>query len=163
MKNIFRYLIIASVILGINACEESEESSYPFVGDWTNTREVDGKTFKENLTLTENSFDELVKFKLLPMIYIDVLGAKGGLTSTANTLILNVETVGVAEMEETGSFGQMQWYTIESEEFAVIADSIGGAIITCEYEVIDNKLTLKKDLDGDGIYSEEETNIYTRK
>lgn len=163
MKNIPGYLIIALVVFSINACDEGENGNYPFVGEWTNTREVDDKTFKENLTLTEDSFDELVKFKLLPMIYIDVLGAKGGLTSTGNTLILTVETVGVAEVEEAGSFGQMQWYTIESEEFATIADSIGGTIITCEYEVIDDKLTLKKDLDGDGNYSEEETNIYTRK
>jgi len=159
----FKYIpiVIITFIIGLFACEEKDDSA-SFVGTWTSTRVEDGKTLKDNLTLTEGSFDELIKFKLLPTIFIDVLGAKGSLAYTGSTLILTIETVGIAEVDDIGNFGQMNWYTIESEEFSTAVDQFGGKTVNCEYEVNGDKMTLKKDIDEDKKYSEDEINEYTR-
>jgi hypothetical protein len=135
------------------SCENKKEEP-PFVGTWLTTNTQEGFEMKDSLTLTENTFTDIISISVNNN-WLEYMGIEGTHQATGNQLVLNADSVAMAKINIfTGEiYNGLEWYKRGSEEFNQYISKFGMATMKGEYLIDGDTLTVKMDMDGDGFYS----------
>jgi hypothetical protein len=158
MKKKLLFLLLAVFVVGFMSCEKDEDPDY--VGKWTSTATEGEMTLKDVLTLTEDTFEDIISVEVLTDIWVEFMGVKGTMKVAGNSVKLMANSVGAVDDENMDT--ELVWYDSGTDDFNELVEVFGGTELSGEYEVNGNELTLKTDLNNDGVYSEDEITTYTR-
>lgn len=148
--------------------EDDETQTASYVGKWSSdiiVSDEDGD-YKDNLTLTKNTFEDLIQTQTSANNWVNSIMVKGSMTVNGNVMNVHVSEIGISEIDETtGDFtGNITTYKEGSLFYGIIMDEVGqDSDFQSEYAVNGNKLTLKTDMNDDGDFNDiNETTVYTR-
>ena len=112
---------------------------------------------KITMVLTVNTFDVVISVPFFG-VEMPLGGARGDFAVNGNKVKQTLKKVGVADIET----GELTYYGPGTPEFESALDG-GSDTIDGEYSVSGNKLTLKTDDNGDGVYEGDEIMVFTKK
>ena len=172
-NNFIRGLMVLLVITTTfnSSCkkDDDKDQSADYVGKWSSDIIDASAEFEENknlLTLTVNSFDNVIQTKNSAGTWINSIQIKGSMTVNGNKMNIHVSEIGMSDIDEnTGDFtGNMESYKEGSLFFAIIMSQINKDVdFQSEYAVEGNKLTLKTHTNDDDDYDDaNESIVYTR-
>ncbi|MGE5395250.1 MAG: hypothetical protein ACM3P1_10930 [Candidatus Saccharibacteria bacterium] len=121
---------------------------------------------KHNLTLTKNTFEDVIQTKVSSGAWVNSIIVKGTMTVTSNKMNVHVAEIGISEInDQTKEFtGNVTTYKEGSLFYGLIMDQVGRKPdFQAEYTVSSNTLTLKTDMNNDGDFLDaNETTTYNR-
>lgn len=168
-----RALMVLLVITAVfstscNKDDDDETQNADYVGKWSSDiiiSDEDGD-YKDNLTLTKNTFEDVIQMQNSNNNWVNSVIVKGTMTVSGNKMNVHVSEIGISEIDETtGDFtGNITTYQEGSLFYGIIMDQVGqDPDFQSEYSVNDNKMTLKTDMNNDGDFSDaNESILYTR-
>ncbi|HLN75118.1 MAG: hypothetical protein ACM3O8_02645 [Methylococcaceae bacterium] len=167
IRTLMFLLVTTAVFTSCNKDENTVQNA-DYVGKWSSdviTSDTQGDS-KHNLTLTKNTFEDIIQTKVSSGAWVNSFIVKGTMTVTNNVMNVHVSEIGVSEInDQTKEFtGNITTYKEGSLLYGLILDQTGKkADFQSEYTVISNKLTLKSDLNKDGDFLDaNETTTYNR-
>ncbi len=152
-----------SAFILICSCTKEKEKP-PYIGIWTATEIQQGFEMKDSLTLTENSFEDIIMIGLNNQ-WEEYMGIKGTIEASGNNLHLTVTSVAMAQLNIYSGevISGLQWYEEGSPGFNQYIDHFGNPVMDGEYYIEGDEMTTKLDMDGDGEYiSYGEITVYTK-
>lgn len=166
--NAFMFLLV--ITAAFSSCSKDEDVSQndDYVGKWSSEVIISDSEpdSKHNLTLTKNTFEDVIQTKVSSGAWVNSIVLKGTMTVTNNVMNCHVSDIGVSEMnEQTNEFtGNVTTYNESTMLYGFIMERAGReSDFQAEYTVSSNKLTLKTDLNTDGDFLDaNETTIYNR-
>lgn len=169
-KWISAFMVLLVITAAFTSCKKDENTvqSADYVGKWnsdviTSDSEPDSK---HNLTLTKNTFEDMVLTKVSSGEFVNSIIVKGSMTATNNVMNVHVSEIGVSEINDQTKepTGNVTSYKEGSLLYGLILDQSGRkADFQSEYTVNNNKLTLKTDINKDGDFLDaNETTTYNR-
>lgn len=163
------------VLIFSSSCKKDapENSNAPnYVGTWIYTgpiseEEFGDLLFKDIMTLSANSFTDLMQVQLSTDSWVDFFYLKGSMSVKANIMSFTVAEIGFTSLDELTEFptGVMTSYNTGSTEFNELLSDLGHSNKTfiSEFSVSGNQLTLMTDKNEDGDYLDlGETTVYTK-
>ena len=162
------FLLVLSAAFTSCKKDETTVPEADYVGKWTSdaiASDTQGD-HKDNLTLTKNTFEDVIQTKVSSGTYVNSIIVKGTMTVTNNTMNVHVSEIGISDInDQSGEFtGNVTTYKEGSLFYGLIMDQVGqDADFQSEYAVSSNKLTLKTDMNNDGDFLDSnETTTYSR-
>ena len=165
MKKNLLYLLLVFVVpaMIISSCkkdDDDEEKGPAYVGIWVLEKysQAYQANQKQTLTLTETTFENIIALQS-NSFWINMIGLRGTTVVTGEDVIITFTEAGAA-----GTDGNITWQDSESTYFQGIMATMfwGQSTVNAKFSVSGNTLTLKLDANGDDIYSDEETDEYTK-
>lgn len=169
-KWIRTFMVLLVITAAFTSCKKDDnpEQNADYVGKWNSdviTSDTEGD-HKENLTLTKNTFEDIIQTKVTSGAWVNSIIVKGTMTVTNNVMNVHISEIGISEIDDqSGEFtGNVTTYNEGSLLYGLIMDQVGqDADFQSEYTVSSSKLTLKTDMNNDGDFSDaNETTMYTR-
>lgn len=159
MKRIVLYFFAAILLVPFTSCDDDEDKIPDFVGTWSSVRVESGAPISDELVLSTTDYNELIKMMTAGGLK-DFIGMEGDLTYSGNTITLTHTKLGMAEIDtETGPVGDIVWAEKGTPEFDGLAVVLKGSVITAEYQVVDDKLTLNMSFEN----GDKAEYVYSRK
>lgn len=169
-KWISTLMLLLVITASFTSCKNDDDpvQNADYVGKWSSdvisaSGEADQK---HNLTLTKNTYEDIILTKVSSGAWVNSIILKGTMTVSNNVMTCHVSEIGISEInEQTHEFtGNVTTYQEGSLLYGLIMDQAGReSDFQAEYAVSSNKLTLKTDLNNDGdSVDANETITYTR-
>jgi hypothetical protein len=161
-------LVLTATFSSCKKDDNSNDQNADYVGKWSSdviTSDTQGD-YKDNLTLTKNTFEDIIQTKVTSGAWVNSIIVKGTMTVTNNIMNVHVSEIGISAIDDqSGEFtGEITTYKEGSLLYGVIMDQVDqDSDFQSEYSINNNKLTLKTDVNNDGDFSDaNETTTYTR-
>lgn len=169
-KWISTLMLLLVITAAFTSCKKDEttEQNADYVGKWSSdVISIAGEgDQKHNLTLTKNTYEDVIQTKVSSGAWVNSIVLKGSMTVANNKMNCHVSEIGISEInEQTNEFtGNVTTYQEGSLLYGLIMDQAGQeSDFQAEYTVSSNKLTLKTDLNNDGDSADaNETITYNR-
>lgn len=169
-KWISTFMLLLVITAAFTSCKKDDTvvQNADYVGKWNS--DVSASTtqgdHKDILTLTKNTFEDIIQTKVSSGAYVNSIIVRGTMTVTNNVMNVHVSEIGVSDINsQTNEFtGNVTTYKEGSLLYGLILDQVGQeADFQSDYTVSSDKLTLKTDMNKDGDFLDtNETTTYTR-
>lgn len=162
-------LILAITVVSFlgTTCDDNEDPVPEYVGKWVSEKHIPVETgyatMKYYLELTNDGFKEtFINYHA----DVDQLTLEGTVYATGKTVKLVIHKLSVSKYDlATGTASAPhETHTYTDQDFGFSFKGMTNSISNhqSEYSLIDGKLTFKTDFNRDGIYSEQEKEVYTK-
>lgn len=158
-KQLFRYLLLASIISSLITSCEGLKKDPAYVGTWQFNEQITADDLVYNTTrtliLTTNTYRETYTLQRNNSAVISaIFGTAGSLMMSHSTMIFELEELGTCELDESEiCSGNTIWY---GEGTQYWNDNIPyyEKTVTGVFEVNGYSMHLTRDLNGDGDYND---------
>lgn len=163
---------MAIVVLFGSSCKDKDDEPVlsGYVGTWVAIESIETEAgaipFKDIMTFTETSFEDLGQIQISFNKWTDFLSMKGSLLVNGNKMTVTIQEIGMSSFSPVTGLptGTITSYPAGSDEFNELLDEAGQSqTFESEFSVSGNNMTIKTDNNDDGDYLDEmETSEYTR-
>lgn len=161
-------LLFTAITVLVSSCEKDDDEVPAYVGTWQNISMFDEDNMiqmKETLILKENSFSALGEVNF-DGEWIDYVKLAGSLNVSGTSMTLTIKELGISSFDMITGYptGQIVTYKEGTAQFELIMGESGQEqIMSSEYSVSGENLSVKEDFNEDGDFNDEdEITVYTR-